>query len=520
MNTFEENTTLQSAATSTKLNGAAKQECSTSGQYKNNNCFRADIAIFNPVFRFSCSRMHMILLESLKKSKQTSGVLKKHTSKELSLSNSEFSFWNGFKKENEGTYPTTQQYLYTLVMIHDYNPEAFKSIADTIADKCGIKVPKNSVKKIYVHSSDKGFSDYRMNILLKVYEEQKMSKELIKRAIYGVVAWSLQGGNLHPHLNSQGSKMEASGYFNFEMLQFFDENNNLISKEDLIYVEPGARSGISGLVNTGNFSKIMLSDVDYRFVNYFNILHHYPYELVAAFACMMKDSGLYGAEDSADTREKAKLLFAKVDQDEEVNEKDSLDKKITAAAALLIKINFSHNGNNETINYVKIVKSFMNESKLDNVCKDLVRTSFHMSNVEYTHSDYETVIKANKGKRNCLMQIDLPYFNDYGISSSCYRNEFVAEDAKKIFKLLKDAKCKVIIYHRQDPVFHDWISRYKHLTLTGFYESNGYRTDIVTMNISPSEYKAFNFGKNGGFYEDYLGNMASSLGITCEKGVL
>ena len=86
---------------------------------------------------------------------------------------------------------------------------------------------------------------------------------------------------------------------------------------------------------------------------------------------------------------------------------------------------------------------------------------------------------------------------------------------KDMFRLIKDAKCKVILFHSASD-YIDGLAKQYNLIKTAYYDDK-YRTDIFTKNITLAEKDFFITGNNRGFYSDFLFVQATTPIIA--KGV-
>ncbi|MCM1168093.1 MAG: hypothetical protein NC401_19080, partial [Ruminococcus sp.] len=130
--------------------------------------------------------------------------------------------------------------------------------------------------------------------------------------------------------------------------------------------------------------------------------------------------------------------------------------------------------------------------KLANRVSDLKYLSANMSKIKYVHSDFRKTIKKYINDPTALLILDPPYLKEFGLPCKDYNNEFTHKDMLDMFKLLKNAKCKVILFHSRSYWFDSTAVSYG-FRKVGYYVSGNtnskhtpYYTEVYCMNIATS----------------------------------
>lgn len=170
----------------------------------------------------------------------------------------------------------------------------------------------------------------------------------------------------------------------------------------------------------------------------------------------------------------------------DISSKSRKDEKIAAAAALYIVINVSFSGNEK--NAVSTLMDCFTK-QLNKRVHNLRYLSANMPKIEYVHSDFRKTIRKFLNDPSVLLILDPPFLKDFGLPCKDYvrkevdpnkkeeENPFTYEDMLDMFKLLKNAKCKVILFHYRSCWFDSTAVSY------GFHRPKKYT--ISNSDVTP-----------------------------------
>lgn len=361
-------------------------------------------------------------------------------------------------------------------------------------------------------STSKEYSTYGFAELQKIWPDikgERIGAKITKRAISAVIiAASIISRKIHtydqlcmsadPHMVTSGSKKSIA------RAQLKLENLKLNLAENATIAESFGRSGIITIKNMHHFTKAILGDINENFVNFYKILIKYPMAVTQGILRKLIDFGLYDEhgkpkyqkvnnegesnakyadEDKKAIKDKMKSIYnyAKDNMSAFYDDMKPIEK-IDAAVNHYLLVNTSYDGCMESSSYNTNASIVRGYEKMQN---DLMLASIALTNVIYEVADYKKTIKKIMNDPNALLIVDPPYLRLFLIGYKYEGNDFTTKDMKKLFDLLKRAKCKVVFFHS-----HNWristMCEAAGLKFGGSYY-DGYATDVFTKNISEEE---------------------------------
>lgn len=368
--------------------------------------------------------------------------------------------------------------------------------------------------RVELSQSISGFTETHYEYLKKLYPNAKNNAELAKLAISDVLMIAARlNGKFDTHLSSAGSKKSAMKCFHFDRLKFIDG-------DDRVLVDVFSRTASVALASMGAFDNIYCGDKDKSFVNFFEVLRDYPVALVLRLKSICADlNSIEGAYKDIKNRVDKAL------------HKASHSVRIDAAACLLIKFRCSFSGYGKDFNSEQAEKFIKG---LDAVCNDLLYTSMVLTDrkksrklykgiykksadglayklvdelsektisvcpITYEHWGFMKPILENKDNPNAVIVLDCPYLRQFLLSCGDYKSEFGMEHLRQIFRTLKNAKCKVVLFNYKNLDYESLAEEYG-FRLAGTYGANGGKsteeTLVYSLNITPDE-KFFDPPKN------------------------
>ena len=118
--------------------------------------------------------------------------------------------------------------------------------------------------------------------------------------------------------------------------------------------------------------------------------------------------------------------------------------------------------------------------------------------ITYEHWGFMKPILENKDNPNAVIVLDCPYLRQFLLSCGDYKSEFGMEHLRQIFRTLKNAKCKVVLFNYKSLDYESLAEEYG-FRLAGTYGANGGKsteeTLVYSLNITPDE-KFFDPPKN------------------------
>lgn len=265
-------------------------------------------------------------------------------------------------------------------------------------------------------------------------------------------------------------------------------------------VEAFGRTMAISLAFFDSFKDIYCGDTDFRFVNYYYVIEKWFDELVERVKAQFDK-----LVSSSDIQKEFKGLKKLCDELKEKHEHEeaafSKEERIAAAAALYVIINISFSGNEKNAVSSR-VESF--DKKFKRHISDLKYLSANMKKIKFVERDFRKTIKKYINDPTVLLILDPPYLKEFGLLCGDYSNasthknkskrkgEFTYKDMLDMFKLLKNAKCKVILFHSRSYWFDSTAVSYG-LRKVGYYVGRNigkkykpYYTEVYSLNIDPS----------------------------------
>ena len=377
-----------------------------------------------------------------------------------------------------------------------------------------------------------GFTTTHYEYLKKIYPKAKDGAELAKLAFSDVLMFAARfTGKFYTHLSSAGSKKWAMQLFHLDMLQFIDEQKKVL-------VDVFSRTASIALASMGIFDEIHCGDKDKRFVNFFEVLRDYPVALVLrirSIAIVFKNTVLNMGYSEDEQEEHGKKFLADICTRLDYklhNAKKSL--KIDTAACLIYWINFSFSGFGKDFSLEQASK-FINS--LNTVCNDLLYTSMVLTDEEnsrgihkgiykktadglayqlvnepskntvsicpicYEHWGFMKPILKNRDNPNCVLTLDPPYPRQFLFLCGDYKDGFGEKELINLFRALKGAKCKAILFNSSNIDYQATVKRYG-CRLVGTYKKDKNSTEVTqvySLNIIPDE-KFFDPKNHGELY--------------------
>lgn len=363
-----------------------------------------------------------------------------------------------------------------------------------------------NVKNFQVRITEKVFTKYSLRTLLALYPQAENPTDALKM-MFTEIKFIANNSKMNAYNSGMGGKRGAlyslKGIASLapqQRVQAFeaapkDFNGLDASKIKCTTIaEAFARTIAISLSFFDNFDIIDCGDTDFRFVNYYYVIEKWCDEFVESVKTQFGNLA-----SSSDIQKEFKRL-KKICED--VKPTDRKAKRIEAAAALYIVINVSFSGNEKNAVQSRI-ENF--EDKLNKRISDLKYLSENMKKITYVKRDFRTTIKKFMNNESALLILDPPYLKEFGLPCGDYANAFTYRDMLDMFKLLKKAKCKVILFHSRSYWFDKTAASYG-LRKVGYYVGRNigrafkpYYTEVYSLNIDPSV-KFFDSKNHGELY--------------------
>lgn len=361
------------------------------------------------------------------------------------------------------------------------------------------------VTNFQVRISKKAFTKCDLLKLLSLYPQARNAADAVKMA-FSEIEFIANNSKMNSYNSSPGGKKTALSYFDLDVLT----NQGAVSSQDKVgttsdtadiseiksstFVEPFARTMAFSLRYINNFENIFCGDSDYRFVNYYFVIGKWFNEFLESIKAQFITLKSCGAK-LKDGFKDLKVRSANV------KSSDCKALKISAAAALYITINVSFSGNEKNAVSNRMVDF---EYKLEKRVLNLKYLSANLKKIQYVKRDFRDTINEFKNSPVTLI-LDPPYVKERGDSCNDYHDSFSSGDMLEMFDLLKDAKCKVILFHSH----RDWFDKeaVSHgFRKVGYYVGRNigkkykpYYTKVYSLNID-SSVKFFDPKNHGELY--------------------
>lgn len=386
--------------------------------------------------------------------------------------------------------------------------------------------------RVEFNDSISGFTTTHYKYLKKLYPKAKDGAELAKLAFSDVLMLAARfTGKFDTHLSSAGSKKWAMQLFHLDALRFADEQKKVL-------VDVFSRTASVALASMDIFNEIYCGDKDKRFVNFFKVQRDYPVALVLRLKsiCMNYHNELLKLwYYENELHNFCNAFYAEITKRANENlHKASLAVRIDAAACLMLWIRFSFSGFGKDFN-LEQASRFINS--LDSVCYDLLYTSMVLTDkrnsrkikkgiykraasdlsyrtanetdtssvsvcpISYEHWGFMKPILNNKDNPNATLVLDCPYPRQFLFPCGDYEDEFGEKQLIKIFKALKGAKAKAILFCSENLDVEAMAAKYG-FRLVGTYKKDKNTTEVTNVfsfNISPEE-KFFDPKNHGELY--------------------
>lgn len=385
--------------------------------------------------------------------------------------------------------------------------------------------------RIEFSDSISGFTKTHCEYLEELYPNAKDNAKLVKLAFSDVLMFAARlTGKFDAHLTSAGSKKWAMKLFHLDMLHFAEEK---------VLVDVFSRTASVAFASIDTFDEIYCGDKDKRFVNFFEVLRDYPVALVLRIKSIgfrFKKYVLTAGYSDDDIKLLGNTFFkenllTRLNSD---LHKARHSVIIDAAACLLFWIRFSYSGFGKDFN-LEQARQFIHS--LDTTCSDLLYTSMVLTDKENSRNIHKGIYKktadglayesANEDKKNttlicpisyehwgftkpimkhrdnpnAVLILDMPYLRQFLLPCGDYKNSFTEKHARQMFELFKSARCKVILFHSENPDSEEMAKSYG-FRLVGTYkqkEDSTEVTQVYSLNISPEE-KFFDPKSHGDLY--------------------
>lgn len=371
--------------------------------------------------------------------------------------------------------------------------------------------PKSKTKNFEVHLSKTVFTEYDLRSLLSLYPQAKDRKGESKATAAAKMALSeiefiANNSNMNAHISSSGGKRSALPYFKGitnlteqDGVQSFDAAPVDFNGLDLTQIkcttiaEAFARTMALSLYSFDRFKKIDCADNDFRFVNYYDVIKKWFDDFVKTVKVQFNKLA-FSPNIQNEFKQLKKLCG-------EVKSADCKAKRVAAAAALYIIINVSFSGNEKNA-VSERMESF--DERFKKHISDLKYLSANMKKIEYLKRDFRKTIMKYINDPTALLILDPPYLKEFGLHCTDY-GKFPYEAMLDMLKLLKGAKCKVILFHSRSYWFDSTAVSYG-LHKVGYYVGGNinskhtpYFTEVYSLNIDPSV-KFFDPKNHGDLY--------------------
>ena len=378
-------------------------------------------------------------------------------------------------------------------------PKLRKHIEEARIPRLKGGTPKEKIKNFQIRISNMGFTKYDLLTLLSLYPQAKESDgesvaTVAAKMAFTEIEFIAKNSKMNAYNSGMGGKRSALLYFNGianltaqHSVQPFEIapkgfNGLDISKIGCTTIaEAFARTIAMSLKFFDNFDNIDCGDSDFRFVNYYYVIGKWFDDFIESIKAQF--CNLASSYDIQMEFKRLKKLC------KEVKSTDCKEKRVEAAAALYIIINASFSGNEKNA-----VSSRMEgfEGKLNKRISDLKYLSANMKKIKYVKSDFRKTIKKFLNDPKALLILDPPYLKEFGLYCGDYSDKFTYKDMLDMFKLLKKAKCKVILFHSRSYWFDSTAVSYG-FRKVGYYVGRNigrqfkpYYTEVYSLNIDPS----------------------------------
>lgn len=357
---------------------------------------------------------------------------------------------------------------------------------------CFLTIVTVDVVNVQVRISNTVFTEYNLKTLLFLYPQADNAAEALKM-LFTEIEFIANNSKMNSYTSSAGGKFSALVHFilgifgkqtEAKPLEEEETISNLINLSAIrctTLVEAFARTMAISLNYFYCFDRIYCGDNDYRFVNYMEVVDKWCDEMIESIKEQFKE--LFSASDIQEKFYDLKKVS------KSACSKSRKDTKIKAAAALNIVINNSFSGNEKNAVSTRMADF---KDKLDKRVHNLRYLSANMPKIEYVHSDFRKTIEKFMNDPSALLILDPPYLKEFGLPCGDYQDAFTYNDMLDMFKLLKKAKCKVILFHSRSYWVDSKAVSYG-LRKVGYYVGRNigkkpkpYYTEVYSLNIDPS----------------------------------
>lgn len=455
---------------------------------------------------------------------------------------------------------------------YEQNPDVKRTepmLRKPIQKSCFPRLKKNThnVKNFSVRFSKAKFTESDLLMLRSLYPQARNNAEAVKM-LFTETEFIAYNSEMNTYISSLGGKKNAMPYFNLGILgnqstaeplnKAIPVSADISAIKCTTSVEAFARTMAITLNNFYLFDHFYCGEADYRFVNYMNVIAKWFDKMIESIKIQFKGladtfnhkkfrvekirkcANLNWIKKHIKKDKKGKIITPKIRQyywrgkdtnkvyknllniSHDVKSTSCEETKISAAAALYIVINVSFSGNEK--NAVSILMDCFTK-QLNKRVHDLKYLSTNMPKIKYVKSDFRETIKKFLNDPSALLILDPPYLKEFGLPCGDYNDPFTYNDMLDMFKLLENAKCKVILFHSRNYWLDSTAVSYG-LHKVGYYVSRNigkeykpYYTEIYSKNID-SSVKFFDPKNHGELYTDNSLNTQPDSSISSEKGVL
>lgn len=379
--------------------------------------------------------------------------------------------------------------------------------------------PKDKTKNFEVRISKTVFTEYDFQNLLSLYPEAKGNDDesvatVAAKMAFTEIEFIANNSKMNAHNSGMGSKRSALPYFNgitnltaqhsvqpFELApkSFNGLNTDMIKCTTI--AEAFGRTMAISLTFFDSFKGIYCGDTDFRFVNYYYVIEKWFGEFIESVKAQF-DKLVSSSDIQGEFKRLKELCDELKEKHEQGNAAFSKEERIAAAAALYVIINTSFSGNEKNAVSSR-VESF--DKKFKRHISDLKYLSANMKKIKFVERDFRKTIKKYINDPTALLILDPPYLKEFGLPCGDYADAFTHEDMLDMFKLLKKAKCKVILFHSRSYWFDSTAVSYG-FRKVGYYVGRNigqkfkpYYTEVYSLNIDPSV-KFFDPKNHGGLH--------------------
>lgn len=382
-------------------------------------------------------------------------------------------------------------------------PMLRKKIEESVFPR--LKKGTPNVKNFQVRISKMVFNEYALLSLFALYPQADNAAEALKM-LFTEIEFIANNSKMNAYNSGMGGKRGALCHLkgiaalapqhSVQALEAAPNGFNGLNTSKIectTIAEAFARTIAISLSFFDNFAIIDCGDTDFRLVNYYYVIEKWFDEFVESIKKQFSNLA-----SSSDIQEGFKRL-KKICKD--VKSTYCKADRIAAAAALYIIINTSFSGNEKNAVPARM-ENF--EDKLNKRISDLKYLSANMKKITYVKRDFRKTIEKYLNDPSVLLILDPPYLKEFGLPCKDYvikevdpnkKNEekpFTYEDMLDMFKLLKNAKCKVILFHSRSYWFDSTAVSYG-LHKVGYYVGRNigkkykpYYTEVYSLNIDPS----------------------------------